>query len=117
MTMPELFYGTLPSGNRRRLYSGKPLTQIETGIYDKWKIRKLAPYVRLRDVGLFWWFKRKQHSALAWYDDRGKEQTVFVPQLLPQEQLLPLARDLFSDLLPPALTFRVLNERKPYTYD
>lgn len=114
--MPELFYGTLPDQNKRRLYAVKPFREIETEIFDSWKVRKLGPLGRVPNIALFWWFQARNHSALSWHDERGKEQTIFVPQLLPQTTLLPLARELFGDLIPSAIVFRVLNERRPYLY-
>ena len=81
--MPELFYGTLPDESKRRLYTARPLRQIESGIFDHWKIRKLGPKERLTHIALLWWFREKKHTGLAWHDGRGKEQSIFLPQLLP----------------------------------
>jgi len=115
--MPELFYGTLPEGTKRRLYRGTPLQQIESSLFDRWKIKKLAPRCRRPNLALLWWFRSAPHTALSWYDDRGKEQTILVPLNLPQTSVLPLSRELFGDLIPSAIVFRVLNERRPYLYD
>ena len=115
--MPELFYGTLPERPKRRLYAARPLREIETSIFNSWKIRKLGPLGRLNHLALFWWFRSRNHTALAWHDERGKDQVVFMPQLMPQTTALLLARELFGDIIPSAITFRVLNERRPYFYD
>lgn len=115
--MPELYYGTLAEESKRRLYAVRPMREIESGIFDSWKLRKLGPKSRVPHIALFWWFRERNHTALSWHDDRGKEQTVFLPQLLPQIVALPLARELFGDIIPSAITFRVLNERRPYLHD
>ena len=119
--MPLLFYGRL-NGGRRKLYDPR-LREIETSVFDNWKIRHLAPHSEtkdLRDLANFWWFRNRNHCAISWHDSRKemKEQSVFIPQLLSPLEALHIARTEFpGDLVPSPLVFRWNNENEIYYYE
>lgn len=133
--MPLLFYGRL-DGRKRRLYS-KDLRQIETSVYDNWKIKHLSPEREgddMRYIANFWWFMESKHTAVSWNEGRIDitqpvgirdneaeevyEQTVFIPQLVSRLEALAILRSEFPDYLTPsAIVFRFNNQLEVYVYD
>lgn len=110
--MPLLFYGVLPDKRKRKLYS-KNLREIETSLFDHFKIEDLAPYSRLRHVANFWHFTKLDHTAFAWHiDESEKEQVIFIPGIHGQIDALAIARLEFGSVMPGATTFR-FNNRIP----
>lgn len=116
--MPLLFYGTRPeSADRTPELYGVRLQPIETRVFDSYRVDKLAPYSKRRAVANFWWFTERKHTAFSWHDDRGREQTIWVPGLLNHRDALMLARLEFAEVIPSPIIFRFNNERKVYLYD
>lgn len=107
--MPLLFWGdaravSLPWD--RRLY-GSNLREIETSIFDSYKIDGLAPASRLNAICNIWHIPKRNHTALAWHEDRLKhEQLVLLPGLLDQRVALELARETFKRIIPSPIIFR-----------
>jgi len=120
--MPLLFYGSLGSQSRRRLYSPGP-REIEVSIFDSYKVEDLAPYDDLTDhrnawaVANFWHFPKKKHCAIAWHSEHShKEQLIWIPSLLSRIDALYLAREEFGSIVPSAIIFRFNNENEIYEY-
>lgn len=118
--MPLLFYGTFVEAgevsSERRLF-GSNLKPIETSIFDSYKLNKLGPWSRRKDVANFWWFERRSHTALSWHDGEGIEQTVWLPGLISASSAVAISRSEYGAILPGPTTFRLNNERKAYLYD
>lgn len=111
--MPTLFYGTPDGKKKPRLYS-RDLRKIEVKIFDHFKIDTLGPDSGSPNLAVAWHVH--DHSALAWYDDRGIQQVLYLPGLLDQRNLLLQARENFPSQLPPALLFRISNEGETYEW-
>ena len=114
--MPMLFYGTTGDTRKRCLHGGKKLEPIKSSVFDKYKVDKLAPHSRLTHVANFWHFVDRGHSAISWHDERGIEQTVFIPALLSHIDAIAVARQEYPEVMPPPLTFRINNEDGVYLY-
>jgi len=117
--MPVLFYGTIPGHPRPRLYSEK-LKPFETSIFDQYKISGLAPYRRHPNIANFWHIRtnpRCIHSCLSWHNDDGIEQSVFLPGEMNWREALAAAREIYPELIPSAIIFRVNNHDGVYWYD
>lgn len=130
--MPLLFYGRLEHSDRRRLYS-PDLRLIETSVFDKFKVKHLAPYQREADLANLWWFEDRKHTAVSWNEcriditqhrgikanetEKFKEQTIFIPGFYEQMGALEIIRSEFPDyLVPGAITFRFNNQDGVYRY-
>jgi len=114
--MPLLFYGVLPNKRKRRLYS-KNLREIETSLFDHFKIKDLAPYSRLHHVANFWHLISLDTTAIAWHTDDGeKEQVIFIPGIHNQIDSLAIARLEFGSVMPGATTFRFNNKVYVHEY-
>ena len=114
--MPLLFYGSVGRRTKPRLY-GVGLQPIETRVFDSFKVDELAPYSGLPHVANLWHFEDLKHTAISWHDDRGVEQTLWIPSLHSHRDALEIARAEFPDVVPSPLVFRFSNERHPHTYD
>jgi hypothetical protein len=131
--MPLLFYGRLHDG-KRKLYS-KDLREIETSVFDNFKVRHLAPYgERVRELANLWWFEDRKHTAVSWNESRMdlnlphgvpanesifnlREQTVFMPGLIRHIEALEIIRVTFPKwLVPSPLVLRFNNQDEVYTY-
>lgn len=118
--MPILFYGRLPGDKVRRLHNDQ-LVPFESSVFDRYKIDDLAPHSRRPGLGLLWWVRinpRHPHTAIAWHDEDGEEDVVFLPGEHDWSTALMLARDVFYDrkIVPPASFFRFVNYEEPYVY-
>lgn len=114
--MPLLFYGTTGKRTRPRLY-GIRLQPIETRVFRSFELTDLAPYRPLFAVANYWWFEKRKHTALSWHDAEGREQTIWIPNLLNQYQALEVARLEFGSVMPGHMVFRINNEHEPYLYE
>lgn len=120
--MPLLFYGSLGTKARRRLY-GQNMREIEVSIFDSYRVEDLAPYHDLDDhrnawaVANFWHFPRKKHCAIAWHSEHThREQLLWLPGLLSRIDALELARSEFTEVVPSPIIFRFNNESETYEY-
>ena len=129
--MPLLFYGRVKPG-RRKLFAAQML-RIDTSIFDKWRIKHLAPQSGLVGVANFWWFERRKHTAISWSDNRidikqpagikaneGEhyEQTIFIPGLVSSMVALEIARTEFPKwLVPSPILFKFNNPDEAYLHD
>ncbi len=105
--MPLLFYGPYGEDPKRNLYV-PGMRLIETTVFDKFRVSKLAPPHKDRAVANFWWWRSKKHTMFSWHDLElsRKEFTILIPQLLNQRQALELARDEFPEVMPSPIIFR-----------
>ena len=116
--MPLLFYG--PYGTEDRDLYVPGMRRITTSVFDKFKIKKLAPPHKLRAVANFWWWESKKHTMFSWHDLElsPKEFTILIPQLLDQRQALELARDEFPEVMPSPIIFRFAQDyNEALSYD
>jgi hypothetical protein len=107
--MPLLFWGDGRSVGLpwdRRLY-GANLREIETTVFDSYKIDGLAPASKRDSVCNIWHLPKRNHTAMAWHEDRLKhEQLVLLPGLLDQRVALETARVTFGRVIPSPIIFR-----------
>lgn len=116
--MPLLFYGPYEVDERELYVPG--MKRITTGVFDKFKIKKLAPPDRRRAVANFWWWESKKHTMFSWHDLElsEKEFTILIPQLLDQRQALELAREEFPEVMPSPIIFRFAQDyHEALSYD
>lgn len=110
--MAMLFYGTLEKRSRKRCLYGARLQLLESQVFDYLKINDLAPYGKAAQpyIANFWHITPINHTALSWNDQRGIEQTVFIPGLHSHQEALALARGNYPTVVPSPLVFRFNNE-------
>lgn len=130
--MPLLFYGRLERG-KRRLFTAD-LGRIETSVFDKWRIKHLAPHSGLVGIANFWHFPARKHTAISWHDNRRDirqavgiksnevpepyEQTIFIPGLTSSMVALEIARTEFPRwLVPSPIIFKFNNPDEALLYD
>ena len=117
--MPLLFYGPHDDTEKRRLFV-PGMRPITTNVFDKFRIKHLAPIHKLRAVANFWWWRSKKHTMFSWHDLElsPKEFTILIPQLLDQRQALELARDEFPEVIPSSIIFRFAQDyHEALSYD
>lgn len=113
--MPILYWGYHDSKDRRLL--SKDLREIESSLFDHFKVNGIAPYPSAPFVAHFWAWTKKQHNFIAWDDLVGREHIVVIPGPINKEDALRLARDTFGKIIPSPLVFRWAKARKVYIYD
>lgn len=129
--MPLLFFGRIKPGRRQIFAPG--LRPVETTVFDKWRIRHLAPSSEVVGLANYWWFEDRKHTAISWTDNRvdieepcgikdnegnSYEQTIFIPGLISSMIALEIARTEFPKwLVPSPILFRFNNPDKAYLYD
>jgi len=114
--MPLLFYGTPGKSTTKVLY-GVRLQPIETRVFAGYELDKLGPKHKLFAVANYWWFEKRNHTALTWHDPRRIEQTIWMPGLLKQYDATAIARAEFGSVMPGYTVFRINNEHEPYLYE
>ena len=109
--MPYLYYGSHGKEDSPRLYS-KDMGLIKTDLFDQFKIDELAPLRSSPNLALIWHLKG--HTALAWWNDRGYQQAVFIPGELDERHAIFAARETWPNKIPGPLLFRIENEGEIY---
>lgn len=109
--MPYLYYGNLEPFSKPKLFS-KELREIESKIFDKFKLDDLAP----EDSAFFLAVIRHvyDHTALAWWNKDGYQQAIFLPGLFNERDAILLARETWPNQIPGPLLFRIANEGEIY---
>lgn len=95
------------------------LRPVDSGVFDKFKIKDLSPFKFKPWVAVFWHFRSRNHSIISWVDDKEQEHTVFIPGILSWQEALAVSREEFKDrkVIPPATYFRFTNYEGPYLLD
>ena len=115
--MPVLYYGNIGLSTKRQLYAEK-WRPVPENMYEKLKIKHLAPYNRGPTTWNHWWLRgSRPHTILAWNGMHGKEQLIILPGHIGWRDALIVAREIFGHAMPSAIVFRVNNHEGPYIYD
>lgn len=107
--MPSLYFGSRGAGRHKpRLYD-KTGREIESRIFDKFKVGGLSP--DKPDSGYVahvWHIHDLSHTAVSWRDTTGNEHTLFMNGLHQPRFIIPTLREEFAEgLVPSSIVFRL----------